>query len=253
MPYSNEKHPTDSIAPEESAGPFNPASKSAGTKWSVFAAAAGAALAMASSAEAGIIYTHPGSPVTVSLAPGTGSAYAKQNFAVGGAPPWVELWRNNGWQGQATIASGYNVLPDIAFARGNQGLAVNFASGQPIAGNFGQSAAMIQVTHSGSFRGNFAFGQSGFVGFAFVNGSHNADLGWIRLKVLGTGGVPSEIEVIDWAYNDVARNLPGGSITAGEGAGSATPEPSTGALALLATGAAGLLAWRRRRAAALRV
>jgi hypothetical protein len=95
----------------------------------------------------------------------------------------------------------------------------------------------------GSGTGHFGVGtQTGFVGFSTKNG----DLGWLRVKVetpvAGTK-YPDSLEVIDGAYNDVA----GQPITAGQT--TSTPEPGTAALGLLATGATGLLAWRKRRSA----
>lgn len=80
----------------------------------------------------------------------------------------------------------------------------------------------------------------GFVGFQGKNG----DLGWIDIKVSdrNNDGYPDEAQVIGWAYNNVS----GGAIDAGQKV--ATPEPNSAALGLLGLGAAGLLAWRRRRA-----
>jgi len=84
---------------------------------------------------------------------------------------------------------------------------------------------------------------SGFVG---IKGDQifTGDLGWIQVKVFdrNADGYPDELEIVSWAYN----NVPGAPIAAGETG--VTPEPGTAALGLLAAGAAGLLAWRRRRA-----
>jgi LPXTG-motif cell wall-anchored protein len=61
---------------------------------------------------------------------------------------------------------------------------------------------------------------------------------------LDGSGFPTQLEVISWAYNDVA----GAPIEAGQTTEvGATPEPSTAALGLLALGAAGILALRKRR------
>jgi LPXTG-motif cell wall-anchored protein len=55
-------------------------------------------------------------------------------------------------------------------------------------------------------------------------------------------GYPVEAEIIDFAYNETHF----ASITTPS---AATPEPGMAALGLLAGGAAGLLAWRKRKAA----
>ena len=94
-------------------------------------------------------------------------------------------------------------------------------------------------------------GVTGFVGVKLGN----SDYGWIRLLISGiqgefTGTVPNQIKVIDWAY----ESCTGQSINAGQTRDGATcgstdvPEPST--LALLAMGALGISAFRRRKALA---
>jgi hypothetical protein len=87
-------------------------------------------------------------------------------------------------------------------------------------------------------------------------GAINYDYGWVQLEWQDPKkiGFPTTLIAIDWAYNNVANR----HIIAGEGLPppilienppSAVPEPSTLALALLAAGAAGVLAWRRGRQA----
>jgi hypothetical protein len=81
---------------------------------------------------------------------------------------------------------------------------------------------------------------TGFAGVKFTEGGLT-HFGWIRLKFgEDAKGIPNSITAIDWAYNDVA----GAPILAGQT--SSIPEPSNKGLALLAAGAAGLLAWRNR-------
>jgi hypothetical protein len=76
----------------------------------------------------------------------------------------------------------------------------------------------------------------------------NGDLGWMKIAVEGNFlGFPNSVAILSWAYNDV----PGAPILTGETSNTTanTPEPSSLALALLATGAVGVLAYRRRKAA----
>jgi hypothetical protein len=93
--------------------------------------------------------------------------------------------------------------------------------------------------------GHFANGATCVAGFQLSNG----DLGWIKLKWASGDSYPSTLTALSWAYNTTPRQ----AILAGGGAaGAAVPEPGTASMALLATGAAGLLTWRRRRRSAER-
>jgi len=90
--------------------------------------------------------------------------------------------------------------------------------------------------------------QTGFAAFKFSTAAKGTDFGWVRLKyTLGTNGLANAITAVDYAYDNT-----GASILAGQKTSSATPEPSTAALALLAAGAAGVVALRRRRQTAVR-
>ncbi|HEX4133616.1 MAG TPA: PEP-CTERM sorting domain-containing protein [Bryobacteraceae bacterium] len=59
---------------------------------------------------------------------------------------------------------------------------------------------------------------------------------------VGSDGLVNSLTAIDWAYQ-----TDGSAILAGDTGIPSTPEPSTAALALLAMGAAGVAALRRRR------
>ncbi len=203
--------------------------------WRVYAAAGVATLAAASAADADIIYSG-----TLNLQKGFGGT-----FKIGGQQVKIGGYRND---------SGYSTrgVVNISFRNANAFLnpsngAANFQPGSAIGGNnSGRSGALRRATiYAGNknIYGDFATGQSGFVGFRFTIGVNGGGAGWLRLKVeADTQGIPNGVQVIDWAYNDA-----GGGITAGQGIGSAVPEPSSKALALLALGAGGVLAWRKRR------
>jgi PEP-CTERM motif len=75
----------------------------------------------------------------------------------------------------------------------------------------------------------------GFVGFRFDGGS-GFQYGWARLNMDGAPG--NTFTLVDYAWADLGDQINTGQV----------PEP--GSLALLAVGAAGLLAWRKRRAKA---
>ena len=84
--------------------------------------------------------------------------------------------------------------------------------------------------------------ETGFIGLEFRDAADNAHYAWIRMELVEfeyTDGSPSAaIRIIDWAYESSINT----SINAG-----AVPEPSS--LGLLAMGAAGIHALRRKRLA----
>lgn len=86
-------------------------------------------------------------------------------------------------------------------------------------------------------------GGIGFIGFKFNNGSGD-QYGWVRIQVKPGSGYPTyNFQLLDYAYGDV-----GDTVGAGQKSGHDLSElESLGGLAL---GAAGLLAWRKRRSRA---
>lgn len=106
-------------------------------------------------------------------------------------------------------------------------------------GNLGAFGTMIR---SGQSSQNWRWHGKGtdFVGFRFNNGSGN-QYGWVRVRMDGAASNFS-FTVIDYAWAD-----PGEAIKPGQ-TSSSGKSPGEGSLGLLATGAAGLALWRRRRA-----
>jgi hypothetical protein len=88
---------------------------------------------------------------------------------------------------------------------------------------------------AGYFHSQWLAPGEGFVGFRFNTGA-GVQYGWVRLIM--SGAPDNHYTMVDYAWGDVGDNIVTGQI----------PEP--GSLALLAVGAAGLLAWRRQRAKA---
>jgi hypothetical protein len=93
----------------------------------------------------------------------------------------------------------------------------------------------------GGPRGQFRTGGMGFIGFRFNNGNGD-QYGWARVK-MGDDSRHRFI-LLDYAYGDPGDQVRAGDLSADEA-------PKLESLGGLAIGAAGLLAWRRRRAASI--
>jgi hypothetical protein len=99
--------------------------------------------------------------------------------------------------------------------------------------------------------GQFAEMGIGFIGIKFNNGSGD-QYGWVRIQT--RGGINNPFILRDYAYGDVGDRVRAGQISSNE----MVPEesndiaPQEGSLGALALGAAGLLAWRKRRSRATR-
>jgi hypothetical protein len=241
--------------------------------WQMYAAAAGSALAMASSASANSI-TYGVLDVTASITPfasGTklnsvsrpvntqvGSRTQNKSFMINGAKlgigvgsfrvpnthsgsanAFLHLARNgvNGFVTQsgtlAKVASGAKISHgNVKFLSTDNGIGTRPGLG-------------FEQGNHGMASGPFKPSQTGFAGFGIHTAGGSDFYGWVRLEYMDSPRGPDEVEAIDYAVSDVA----GASINAGqEVASSAVPEPSTLPLSLLAAGAAGVLALRRRRA-----
>lgn len=210
------------------------------SRWIAYATAGVATAACGvTAAEAQITYS---GPVNAFFA--TGSGVAQTFNLTGGA---VLRFANN-----ATTSGG-----GAAIFR-NEGAAVSnmfrgVASGafrypENVASNAVISAGAF-AAFNGAFFATLAYGNGfggsqflnpgvGFIGFSFNTGA-GTQYGWARVNMQGSPG--NAFTLVDYAFGD-----PGVMIRAGQ---TAVPEP--GSLGLLAVGAAGLVAWRRRRKVAV--
>lgn len=251
-----------------------------------YAAAAGASLAMAGNADAAIIYSGIQN-ISVQIDPtvqatSNSSVFSNADVAVfniGGAQFQAGVGFFGELSGSVSSATAKYIGLGLVQAQSGSITAeflVNGASSSfPFRGAFLQ-ASHADIGPSGNFTalgaglfrinnaispgpnttvGNFPLNATGIAGFKLSNG----DFGWIRLKLedlglnqpfsdllggtpLGDGlNYPDKLTVIDWAYEDS-----GAAIHAGD-TGQTVPEPSS--LALLAAGATGISAFRRRKAA----
>jgi PEP-CTERM motif len=240
-------------------------------KWPIYAAATGAALAGASAASADIIYSGV-QDLTATAVENPGIDTAGLPIDVDGQNDIFDFVVRDIIIPRITFAGSLNVkFSGVGRSGGiftSGGLAKTFRSGALIAGTRGlHPQALIysafhrshscfgvigeHCTMSTGHRGKVVPGlrTGGFLGIEFNGKTGPREYGWIRVAVGKTsfGGIlpPDGIEVIDWAYNT------DGPILAGQTSGpSPVPEPGAMPVMLLAAGAAGVLAWKRRRQSA---
>ena len=109
-----------------------------------------------------------------------------------------------------------------------------------------RNSGLLAGTHSyGSCAGQFDYGDVGFIGFKFNNGSGD-QYGWVRLKFGGRYPIDNDFWLVDYAYADPGEPIRAGQMSSNE------MVPQEGSLGWLALGAARLLAWRKGRPLAAR-
>lgn len=211
--------------------------------WPIYAAAVGSALAMSTNASASIIEgTISGAIVSPT---GVNKSSIKGLLFLGE----VNLKASSG----VLTSSGHPLGPFAAlnvsgigptafvFATNLQQQAINFAPGAVIsagAGSPDQNANIVAATFSHLKYGQFASGVPGYVGLAFSLGGGHFDYGWLEVEFQnGQNGAPQTLEALAFGVNTAQDQ----AIMAG------TPEPGSMGLALLATGAFGVAALRRRK------
>jgi hypothetical protein len=255
-------------------------------RWPMYAAATGAALAGASAASAEIIYSglqNISFPFTSHFAFGRIDVDGNNDLFTFAVRNEVDPLNFNNYPGHFTARASAGFRNSSGkrsggiFTAGGAGSAKNFATGARISGTHGlrkggflfssfvngKGCGILSpsfpscVSITSGRRGHFNIGRPivtgvtsrrGFLGIEF-NGktSHGKpgpqEDGWIRVVFDGFQDQvynPTSLTVVDWAYNT------DGSILAGQ-TSSPVPEPSTAPVMLLAAGAAGVLAWKRRR------
>lgn len=205
-----------------------------------YTAAAGAALALAASADAAIQYTAVGQYFPI----GTGTGPTFQNgypidFNGDTVPDFNIVVQRSASTSQGVLAFGNRMVFDAGYpAQLAAGLSVGPAQ---VFGSVSTLALAMDIGGATTFYGNWLNSQQGFLGIAVPNAG-STNYAWVRLSISNDiSGIPVGFTVADWAYETVADTaLMTGAIP--------EPSPVTG-LALLAAGAAGVTAWRRRKQA----
>jgi hypothetical protein len=101
-------------------------------------------------------------------------------------------------------------------------------------------SALLGSSYNGNYYGKWKPGHTGYLGLEVVNFtsvSVSVIFGWAKIQ-LGSGSNAYDPTLLEWGFNDT----PFGTAYAGIG----TPAPEPSSLLLLASGAAGLAAYRRR-------
>ena len=98
------------------------------------------------------------------------------------------------------------------------------------------STAGVNDTVFGPNPGEWKLNSPNYLGFSFIAADAGTHYGWLRIDVSASNLDRTIMEV---GYSCVI----GQSVTVGQ----AVPEPSTLIMGLLASGATGVIAWRRRR------
>ena len=212
-----------------------------------------AVVGSAEMAEAGITYNVVGQQVADN-APGGGFAAKNLTFTptVGGGADWNFTLTHN--LGADTPLTGFALVGDFnglgraadfaGFAVVQGAVTYNYVS-KLAAGAVINTQAFIlgAAPNSGTLAVNAGYGNSQFLqpGQGLIGVRFNTNqFGWVRVNM--DGNPLNSFTVVDYAYADKGESIFAGQITA-------VPEPSS--LCLLALGSVGILAWRRRRAAAL--
>jgi hypothetical protein len=226
---------------------------------SAYAAAAGSALAFATAAEAGIMYSGPLND-TISLIANNGTRSVLKNST-------MMTLKNLGARLRLRFVSG--LTSSGGFRKYGRAIidgvnhSFNLLASGPNAANLRMGSKISAGVGFKAFgriygRASFPpfkprdFGQwthdlvPGYVGFRFATGTISNKpqyhYGWISLAwddpLMAYRGFPQTLTVYGWAYNTVV----GAPIQAGQ-----TPEPDSLLLALIATGATGVQLWRRSR------
>ena len=204
----------------------------------VYSGVAGAALAGAFAAQAAVVYHS----ADITLNAATGAASQKALTFYGTSSATFGLVHRDNWAGndRATVNAVNN---GVIFTSGDE--AIRFTKGQTIQGTAADIWGRVFSDASGvtgkPAMGQFWYGNTGYIGVRYKPGGGLSHYGWIHVDQVDNA--LESYHISGYAY----QSTPLASIEAGEGEPESVPEPSTVALALLASGAAGLMRARRKK------
>lgn len=236
------------------------------TRWEVYAAAAGSTLALTTGASASIIWSgFQNLVLQISEADRNFNRDVQTAIDIDGDGHNIQFRLDNFRRTDTTTyeSSGYTVTrtytsqqakASVRFIGGGVVTSGFYAAKFALSSLIGSSGSSANggtlhshhETSSGSVNtyGNFARNDSGFVGVKFYRGG-SAHYGWVHIRLADSNNnrFVDKLTILGWAYeSDPETAIAAGAIPP-------TPEPGTFSLALLAMGAAGVLALRRGRRA----
>lgn len=236
----------------------NPARESRLLRYCAAGAGAAVAVGAVTNADAAIVYTNYNNQTFTDTNPADAS-FTLFNFDIdGNGTSDIGIGQRNGLSagtggGAIVVAPTGGTLGIV----GSSSLGYNYAARLTAGANIGAGAAFLTLTGTGfpgraSLASNTGFPLSqwatpspsvGYIGIRFT-GVNGTEYAYLHLSIASnTAAVPRQITLLDGAY----QSTPNTAIAAG-----AVPEPSTTCLGLVALGAAGLVAHRRRTAAVQR-
>jgi hypothetical protein len=202
-------------------------------RWAGYAAAGAATVLGAhESAEAGIIYGTLGAKVDGCHGTAGNPAYYAIDFNNDNKNDLEMMhWAYAISSGQA-FATGLNGGEVAAKSTGGYRYAYNLAPGDLVNTRQFLGGYATMAMFNGYGNSEFLAPGPGYVGFSFTadDGTH---YGWMQVNM--DGAAHNAFTLVDYAYAGVGEDITVGQV----------PEP--GSLGLLATGAIGLLLWRRKR------
>ncbi|MBX7102828.1 MAG: PEP-CTERM sorting domain-containing protein [Gemmataceae bacterium] len=206
------------------------------TATAVAVAAGAGVLGITPTAQAGIVYSNTVIPIPVNL---DGVYLNVITGLTGTAGSGTAGWDINPYS--ATTLQWFQ--PNTT----NHGFITNLGSSATLVDNlaigslidvsstFGSGTAGSEATGATAFNLNSS---NNFVGFRFLNeGTSQINYGWVQVALGATFTDPAR-SIVGWAYEDSGAGI------------TVTPVPEPSSMALLSVGAAGLVAYRRRRQAA---
>jgi hypothetical protein len=220
-------------------------------RWVAYAAAgAGAGMALPTGAQAAVIYSGPqniSAAITNTSGGGNGTSTGI-DLDLDGNPEFNIRARFTGEYDLFRVDLRYPAAGVSFLSNGNTELKIATA-GVPI--SFGTASGAPNAyllryvsVNNGDTGGDWPQSVAEYAVVKFNIGTGTATtshFAWVRLRWdnigFGPGNTPNRITAIDWAY----ESQPNTPIIA------AVPEPGSALLALLATGAAGVMAWKRRK------
>ena len=205
------------------------------SRLAAYAAVATAALAAPALPTADAVIVHSGT-VNINIPSTTAGIYLNVVTGVfGTAPAGVSGWDVNPW-GSTNLSMFNPATPAGGVYVGSAGY-FNLTMGTLISAASTYSSGTLSATSPNPLQFNSS---NNLIGFRFTNEATGiVNYGWMRISLSGTSGSQPRA-IVEYAYENTG---------AGIGAG-VVPEPSTYALfSVVAAGALGLRAWRRRKAA----